>query len=127
MIDEILATPEGPSLDRGWWIVHASLVLTARGRSDEVLAVAPPDLPTRWVDAARAWAQGDVAGAADTFARIGSAPDEAYAHLTAAERLLDEGRRHDAEPHLARALELYRAMGAATFLRRAEGLLATPA
>jgi hypothetical protein len=54
-------------------------------------------------------------------------PDEAYALLRLAEQLIDDGRRAEAEPHLARARELYSSMGATAYLTRAERLLAAPA
>jgi uncharacterized tellurite resistance protein B-like protein len=58
---------------------------------------------------------------------MGAAPDEAYARMKEAERLIAAGRRTDAEPFLARALELYRTMGADGSIREAERLLAPPA
>ena len=72
-------------------------------------------------------AGGDLARAADVFAEIGSAPDEAFARLRAAQRSIEGGRRAEAQPQLDRALELYRRMGATAFIREAEQLLAPPA
>ena len=76
------------------------------------------------IDALR---RGGSAGAADIFERIGSAEDEAFARTRQAEELIDAGRREEAQPPLARALQLYRTMGATAFLRDAERLLAPSA
>ena len=127
-IDEILRmTDPLPTMSRAWWIVQAAMVLTDAGRGEEILALGGADLPSRWIAAAQAWASGDLVDAADRFAEIGSIPDEAYARQREAERLIVAGRRDEAEPHLSRALELYRGMGATAFILRAEQLLAPPA
>jgi class 3 adenylate cyclase/tetratricopeptide (TPR) repeat protein len=127
-IDEILAAadPE-PVMDWAWWIVPAAVVLSEIGRAKEILALGGEELPSRWVQAARHWAAGDLVRAADLFEEIGSAPDEAYARTKEAERLISAGQRAAAEPFLSRALELYRGMGATAFIREAEQLLAPPA
>lgn len=127
-IEEILrATDPEPSMDRSWWIAAAAIVFGEVGRGDEILALGGEHLPSRWIRAARSWAAGDAGGAADVFAEIGSAPDEAYARLKQAERLLEAGSRNEAEPFLDRALELFRGMGATAFVQQAERLLAPPA
>jgi hypothetical protein len=97
------------------------------GRAEEILTLGGEDLPSRWIVAARLWANADLAGAADVFEEIGSAPDEAHARTKEAERLISSGHRAAAEPFLARALELDRSMGATAFIRDAERLLAPPA
>jgi class 3 adenylate cyclase/tetratricopeptide (TPR) repeat protein len=116
-----------PSLDWAWWILPASIVLTEQGRGDDLLALGGEELPSGWVRAARLWASGDLAGAAELLEEMGAAPDEAYARMKEAERLIAAGRRADAEPFLARALELFRTMGAAGSILEAERLLAPPA
>ena len=96
-----------PSLDWSWWILQASIVLTARGRGDDLLAWGASDLPSDWVRAARLWASDDFAGAADLLREMGAAPDEAYARMKHADRLIAAGRRPEAEPcPLARARAL---------------------
>jgi class 3 adenylate cyclase/tetratricopeptide (TPR) repeat protein len=127
--EEILRTidPGRPGLEWAWWIVPVAVIFTAVGRADEILALGGEEVPSRWVTAARAWAAGDLARAADVFEEIGSAPDETYARLREAERLVAAGRRAEAEPFLSRALELSREMGASAFIREAEQLLAPPA
>jgi tetratricopeptide (TPR) repeat protein len=127
-IDEILATIDPvPIMDWTWWVVPAAIVLTEVGRGQEILALGGYGLPSRWIQAARCWALGDLTGAADLFQQIGSAGDEAYARVKEAERLVATGHRAEAEPFLSHALELYRGMGATAFIRKAEQLLAPPA
>ncbi len=127
-IDEVLGSidPE-PVMGWAWWIVAAAVVLSGMGRGNEILALGGEELPSRWVRAARRWAAGDLAAAADLFDEIGSIGDEAAARAAHAERLILEGRRGEAEPFLSRALELYRAMGATAYLQQTERLLAPPA
>ena len=127
-IQEILdSVNREAGLQWAWWIVPAAIVLSRVGRADEILALGGQELPCRWIEAARLWASGDLAGAADRFEEIGSAADEAFARAEEAERLISQGRRAEAEPFLSRALELNRGMGATAFIREAETLLAPPA
>jgi tetratricopeptide (TPR) repeat protein len=127
-IEEVLATVDPEAvMDWTWWIVPAAVVLTDLGRTEELLALGGEEIPSRWIQAARRWAGGDLVGAADLFDEIGSAVDEAAARALTAERLVADGRRTEAEPQLARALELYRVMGATAYVRDAERLLAPPA
>ena len=113
-----------PSLDWSWWILQASIVLTAQGRGNDLLALGGEHLPSDWVRAARLWASDDFAGAADLLREMGAAPDEAYARMKLADRLIAAGRRPEAEPALSRALELFRMMGATAWIGEAERLLA---
>jgi len=127
-VDEMLENVDPrPTLDWSWWFLSAAIVLTDVGRAQDLLDLGGEDLPTGWVQAGRLWATGDLAGAADRLQEVGSAPDEAYARVKEAERLIAAGRRAEAEPFLSRALELYRGMGATAFTREAELLLAPPA
>jgi class 3 adenylate cyclase len=83
--------------------------------------------PTRWFQAAAAMAAGRFAEAADRFAEIGSLPDEAFARLRAAERLLAVGARTEGGAQLQRALAFFRQVGAGGYLSRAEALVAASA
>jgi class 3 adenylate cyclase/tetratricopeptide (TPR) repeat protein len=116
-----------PVMDWAWWIVPAAIVFAEVGRAQEILALGGEELPSRWIQAGRHWAAGDLSRAADVFGEIGSAPDEAYARMKHAERLAVDGRAAEAERDLARAAELYRAMGATAYLDQAEGVLASSA
>jgi hypothetical protein len=125
-IDELFERIDrGQAIDWSVWIVTAAIVLSEVG-ADEFLALDIEHLPSLWMRAARHWAAGDLAGAGDTFEEIGAVPDEAYARMKEAERLLATGRRAEAEAPLSRALALSRSMGATAFIRDAERLLATP-
>jgi len=81
-----------------------------------------PSLP--WHDATRAVARGDLLAAADVYSGIGSVPDEAYARLRAAEVLVSQGRRVEADEQLQWSLAFYRSIGAARYIQKGEELLA---
>jgi class 3 adenylate cyclase len=82
---------------------------------------------TRWTEAVRAYVSGDFVGAAEILHRIGSKPDAAEARLRAAERLVAEGHRAEADEQLQQALEFYRSVGATPYVRECEALLAASA
>jgi predicted ATPase/class 3 adenylate cyclase len=97
------------------------------GVEDEVRrALEPaPDAPFERV--ARAGAKGDHSQAADLAAAMGSPTLEAIHRLAAAEALLSDGRRDEAEAELERALAFYRSVGATGHLERGETLLTASA
>jgi hypothetical protein len=98
------------------------------GRADAFRqAIATLKKQTPWIDAARAFADGDFAAAAATHAQIGSLPDAAHARLRAAQALLEQGRRNEADELLQDALAFYHSVGATRYLREGETLLATTA
>jgi class 3 adenylate cyclase len=82
---------------------------------------------TRWMDTVRAYAHGDFVAAAEILHRTGSKPEEAEARLRAAEQLVAEGRRAEADEQLQQAHEFYRSVGAARYMRECEALLAASA
>ncbi len=86
------------------------------GREGDFLAVADGARATRWLEAARTFACGDYERAAELFSEIGSRPNEAYARLASGE-----------PTQVQSALEFYRSVGAAYFVKRAEALLAASA
>ena len=102
-------------------------VLAALGRGEELLAATEAAPPTRWIEAARLYAGGDFAGAAELYAQIGSLLDEADARLRAAELLADAGGREGADAQLERALAFYRSVGATRYVGEGEALLAQSA
>jgi hypothetical protein len=55
---------------------------------------------------------------------MGSLPDEALARLRAADKLVADGRRAEADEQLGRALAFFRSVGATVYVREAEALLA---
>jgi tetratricopeptide (TPR) repeat protein len=82
---------------------------------------------TRFREAALAFFEGDLLGAAATYAEIGFRVDEAELRLRAAEQLLHAGRRTEAAEQLDRAVAFHRSVGATRYVRRGEGLLAASA
>ena len=90
-------------------------------------AIATLKKQTPWIDAARAFADGDFAAAAAKYAQIGSLPDAAYARLRAAQALVEQGRRNEVDEPLQDALAFYRSVGATRYLREGEALLAATA
>jgi hypothetical protein len=99
------------------------------GLADELLELLGRLEPASslWLRAGREILEGDLAGAAETFAEIGCVPDEAEARLRDAETLVLAGRRAEADAQLAGALSLYRSLGATRYLQRGEQLLADTA
>jgi tetratricopeptide (TPR) repeat protein len=80
-----------------------------------------------WLESAGRVLDGRYSDAADLFVEIGSLPEEAYARLRAAERLIGEGRRQQADDQLHRALAFWRSVGATRYVREGEALLAASA
>jgi len=75
-----------------------------------------------WVAAAHDYLAGNLEGAADIYARIGSRPDEAYMRLRAAQQLASDGDPTRADAQREKALDFYRSVGAARYVREAEAL-----
>jgi class 3 adenylate cyclase/tetratricopeptide (TPR) repeat protein len=104
-------------------------VFRALGRSPEVLHALDEQAigKTPWHDAARLVVTGDLVGAADVFAGIGTVPDEAYARLMAAEAFVEAGDRASADPQLAAALPVFAQLRATAWTAEGEALLAASA
>jgi DNA-binding SARP family transcriptional activator len=118
LLDELLATLGGGLLkpDLG---VDLAVALVGLGRPVEAL---DDVLPSRWLDAARAFAAGGPGRAARIYAEIGSRPDEATARLAAARRLLPS-RPAEGRIELERAIAFFREAGATASLEQAKELL----
>jgi tetratricopeptide (TPR) repeat protein len=98
------------------------------GRIEAVVrAIEGVPLASVWREAARRLAEGDFVEAADVFFEIGYLDDEAAARLAAAEKLLRDGRRAEADVQLQQALVFFRSVGATRYIRKAESLLAASA
>jgi class 3 adenylate cyclase/tetratricopeptide (TPR) repeat protein len=105
--------------------VVAAIVSTGRAAAwNEVLA---PAADTRRVQAARLVFAGRTVEAAEMYARIAGPQEEAVTRLLAAEQLVAEGRRAEADVQLGRALAFYRAVGATRVIAEAEKLFASVA
>ena len=72
------------------------------------------------------YASGELERAAELLDPL-SVPDAAFARLRAAEQLVAEGRRTEADEHLQRALAFWRSVGATRYINKAEPLLAASA
>ncbi len=84
-----------------------------------------PDTPR--FRAVRAFLAEDLVGAASMFASMGLKYREALARLRLADRLVQEGRRAEADRELTSALAFFRSVGATRKVREAESLLAESA
>jgi class 3 adenylate cyclase/tetratricopeptide (TPR) repeat protein len=103
------------------WVLNATFALEDIGSlGDATTMLAGLGPPTRWLDAATAYAAGDRIAAAEILAQMGNVTDEAHARLRAAEL----GAQRE---QIAPALAFYRSVGASALVRRAEALLAASA
>jgi predicted ATPase/class 3 adenylate cyclase len=95
------------------------------GRADEWVEISRSKL----AETGRVWAatlvcSGNAADAAEIYAQIGGAGEEAAARLLGAEQLIAAGRRAEADAQLQKALAFYSRAGAQRIVAQAEALLA---
>jgi tetratricopeptide (TPR) repeat protein len=110
------------------WAHTAAWVAYRVGRGEDFLeAVRDEPSMTPYVRAARAIAAGDFRDAAQILGEIGELSFEAFHRLQAAEQLVEQGRRAEADEQLRPALAFYRAVGATRYVREGEALLAATA
>jgi class 3 adenylate cyclase/tetratricopeptide (TPR) repeat protein len=110
------------------WLIDLAVVLVPLGKQRQFLeAVGRTQSPTPWRTAAAAYVSGEFRDAADMYSSIGALPEEAYARLRAAEALVGEGRRAEADSELDLALGFWRSVGATAYVREGEALLAESA
>ena len=126
-MDELLRALVGEATGMWSFVDSSRWALLALGRERELLPVLAVQNPSRWVDAAAAVASGDFAARRGSLRAIGSRVEEANARLRAAEQLVAEGRRPEAEAHLGAALGFFASVGASASTREAEALLAASA
>jgi hypothetical protein len=100
--------------------------LSSLGRTHELREVLPVT-DTPWIQAARAFAAGDLRQAADVCGAMGARTEDARDRLWLAESLVKQGRRADADIELQRALAFYRSVGATRYIREGEALLSASA
>ena len=79
---------------------------------------------TRWDPRILAILEGNFEAECDDSEKEGRLTTAALARLRAAERLVFEGRRAEADVHLQKALAFYRSVGATRYIRQGEALLA---
>jgi tetratricopeptide (TPR) repeat protein len=106
---------------------QAWVAVTLGRESDLVELMEPEPFKSPWLRAALAVTSRDFRTAADLFEGMGIASHEAFFRLRAAERLVEEGRRAEADEQLRRALAFYRSVGATRYVREGEALLAASA
>jgi tetratricopeptide (TPR) repeat protein len=110
------------------WTHAAAWTAWSLGRGDEFLdAVSTEPSDTPWLRSARAIGSGDFRRAADIFGEIGALSFEAFYRLQAAQQLVEQGRRAEADEQLRPALAFYRSVGATRYVREGEALLAASA
>ena len=107
------------------WTPDAAIVLPLVGREGQYLEGAKQTgEPSPWRRAAVAYVSGDPLAAAEIYGEMGARPNEAYARLRAAENLVREGRRAEADAELERALAFWRTAGATAYIGEGEALMA---
>jgi predicted ATPase/class 3 adenylate cyclase len=95
------------------------------GVADQLRAVADAQGGhNRWAETTRLALDGDFSGAAALFEEQDLLDLCALARLRAAQRLVAEGHRHEADEQLRYALAFFRSVGATRYVREAEALLA---
>ncbi len=99
------------------------------GLEDELVELLDKAGPgdSRWIAVGRATVERRFLETAEIYAAMPMRPDEAETRLRAAEQLLVEGRRAEADEQLRLAMDLWRSVGATWFIREAEKLLAATA
>ena len=113
------ATADLPSL--AW-------VAVMRGREPELSELVEREsFVSPWLRATAAVLAHDFRGAAEIYAEMGSPAHDAFYRLRAAEQLVAEGRRAEADEQLRPALAFYRSAGATRYVREGETLLAASA
>jgi tetratricopeptide (TPR) repeat protein len=100
--------------------------LSALGRGRELIE-ALPEANVPWVQAAKAFASGNLEQAADICAAMGAVTEEARDRLWMAEALVKQNRRAAADTQLQRALAFYRSVGATRYIREGEALVTASA
>jgi class 3 adenylate cyclase/tetratricopeptide (TPR) repeat protein len=127
-LDEALELVRAHKVPQSFQYVEAVVLFEALDRLHEVAsALAEVELKTPYTEAGIAAARGDYSGAADMYRALGARVGEAEARMRAAERLVAEGRRAEADVQLHSALVFYRSVGAIRHIREAETLLAATA
>jgi hypothetical protein len=107
------------------WLSDLAVVLaTLEERSELERLVEASSIKTPWREAAAAYVSGDFERAASLYGAMGALPEEADARLRAAEALVREGSRVEADEELKRSLDFWRSVGAKAYIREGEALLA---
>jgi class 3 adenylate cyclase/tetratricopeptide (TPR) repeat protein len=115
-VDELFADWRAhPVLASAFWLLDLAYALVPLGRAGELdVVLAALRMQTPWGDAARAYAVGDLPGAAAVLDSMEAVPEAAYVRL-----------KSGLEPEVRRALEFYRSVAAARYVAEGEAMLAT--
>jgi class 3 adenylate cyclase/tetratricopeptide (TPR) repeat protein len=106
-----------------FWTADLAFSLWLLERGPELLAAGGRvRARTRWLDAAEAFARGQLVRSAELYAGIGAGPEEAFARLHAAARAAHEGRAAESRTQLDLALVFLRRVDAEAYIREAEAL-----
>jgi tetratricopeptide (TPR) repeat protein len=129
LADELVEAWKTTGIRQPSELAVAPWVFRGLGRSAELLIALDQHAigDTPWHDAARLIATGELAGAADVFAGIGTVPDEAYARLRAAEAFVEAGDRAGADRQLNVALPVFAQLRATAWTTEGQALLAASA
>jgi predicted ATPase/class 3 adenylate cyclase len=111
------------------WMVPIGLEADRVQLEERLLAAVEAGVPAgnKWIPALRLLAQREYGAAADAIGSIGVRPYEAFARLRAAEQLVAQERRADADVQLQQSLAFWRSVGATRYIREGEALLAASA
>jgi class 3 adenylate cyclase/tetratricopeptide (TPR) repeat protein len=110
------------------WLSDLAVALVQLGTGAELAALIDKSpVKTPWRKAAAAYVSGGFQAAAAEYSAIGARPEEADARLRAAETLVREGRRTEADDELKRSLAFWRSVGATAYVREGEALMAASA
>jgi tetratricopeptide (TPR) repeat protein len=103
-------------------------VAVMRGREPELIELIEREsFVSPWLRATAAVLAHDFRAAAEIHAEMGSPAHDAFYRLRAAEQLVGEGRRAEADEQLRPALAFYRSVGATRYVREGEALMAASA
>lgn len=120
-VHELIQYQHGKILDPAFGI-DLPVLLKSLGYTAEILDELELR-PTRWLDAARAYMDDELAACTRLYGTIGSRPDEAASRLRAAEVLISRGDMRAARNILQLALEFYEPLSATYYLQRIDELI----
>jgi class 3 adenylate cyclase/tetratricopeptide (TPR) repeat protein len=104
------------------WVIDLWIAAWRAGREEQFMEGIKAVPPNPWLTAVAALIRRDFASAAETFGGMGAGSAEALARLSAAEWLVEQRRRAEADAELERSLAFWRSVGATCYVRRGEAL-----
>jgi class 3 adenylate cyclase/tetratricopeptide (TPR) repeat protein len=128
LADELLQSWRQAGLRYPLACTEAARLFRGLGRARDLLdTLDGVRVPTLWHEAARHVAEDELVAAAETYARIGTIPDEAYTRLQAAAAFVAGGDRGAADRELGLAAPVFARLGATAWASEASSLLAESA